>query len=96
MGFVCPRACGTWRSALGPLCANCRCRTSVTAGDDLKGSRKLFRLWFIKAWEIMVHKFGANAVNVKCMPGINSYKTGWSYLDICDLDKSCDIDNLSY
>ena len=69
-GFVCP-ACGhtatPWRSARGHLCVNCRRRASVTAGTIFQGTRKPLRLWFITAWEIVGHKYGANALNVKRM-----------------------------
>ena len=82
-GFVCP-ACGhvgaPWRSARGPLCPNCRRRASVTAGTIFEGTRKPLKLWFIAAWEIVGHKYGANAVNVKRMLGVSSYETAWSWL----------------
>ena len=82
-GFVCP-ACGytgpPWRSARGRLCTNCRRRASVTAGTIFEGTRKPLKLWFITAWEIVGHKYGANALNVKRMLGVDSYKTAWSWL----------------
>ena len=82
-GFVCP-ACshaGTpWGTARGPLCPNCRRRASVTAGTIFQGTRKPLKLWFIAAWEIVAHKYGANAVNVRRMLGVNSYETAWSWL----------------
>jgi transposase-like protein len=82
-GFVCP-ACGhagaPWRSARGPLCTNCRRQASVTAGTIFEGTRKPLKLWFITAWEIVGHQYGANAVSVKRMLGVNSYKTAWSWL----------------
>ena len=77
-GFVCP-ACshaGTpWGTARGPLCPNCRRRASVTAGTIFQGTRKPLKLWFIAAWEIVAHKYGANAVNVRRMLGVNSHRT---------------------
>jgi transposase-like protein len=83
-GFVCPWCGDTrkpWRTARGPqLCAGCRRRISVTAGTLFEGTRKPFKLWFIAAWEITGHKYGANAVNVKRMLGLKSYKTAWSWL----------------
>ena len=82
-GFVCPscsHAGDPWRTARGPLCPNCRRRASVTAGTIFQGTRKPLRLWFIAAWEIVAHKYGANAVNVKRMLGVNSYETAWSWL----------------
>ena len=82
-GFVCP-ACGhagaVWRSARGPLCPACRGRTSVTAGTIFEGTRKPLKLWFLTAWEIVGHKYGANAVNVQRMLGVKSYQTAWSWL----------------
>ncbi len=69
-GFVCPacsHAGAPWRTARGPLCPNCRRRASVTAGTIFQGTRKPLKLWFIAAWEIVAHKYGANAVNVKRM-----------------------------
>ena len=82
-GFVCPscnHAGAPWRTARGPLCPNCRRRASVTAGTIFQGTRKPLKLWFIAAWEIVAHKYGANAVNVKRMLGVNSYETAWSWL----------------
>lgn len=82
-GFVCP-ACGhagePWRSARGLLCPMCRRRAYVTAGTSFEGTRKPLRLWFIAAWEITAHKYGANAVHVKQMLGLRSYKTAWAWL----------------
>jgi DNA-directed RNA polymerase subunit RPC12/RpoP len=82
-GFVCP-ACGhagkPWRTGRGPLCPNCRHRASVTARTIFEGTRKPLKLWFIAAWEIVTHKYGANAANVKRMLGVNSYETAWSWL----------------
>ena len=82
-GFVCPscsHAGDPWRTARGPLCPNCRRRASVTSGTIFQGTRKPRKLWFIAAWEIVAHKYGANAVNVKRMLGVNSYETAWSWL----------------
>ena len=76
----CSHAGDPWRTARGPLCPNCRRRASVTAGTIFQGTRKPLKLWFIAAWEIVAHKYGANAVNVKRMLGVNSYETAWSWL----------------
>jgi transposase-like protein len=82
-GFVCP-ACGhagtAWRSARGLLCGRCRRRAYVTAGTILEGTRKPLQLWFIAAWEIVGHKYGANAANLQRMLGVSSYKTAWAWL----------------
>jgi transposase-like protein len=53
---------------------------SVTAGTIFEGTRKPLKLWFIAAWEITGHKYGANALTVKRMLGVKSYKTAWSWL----------------
>ncbi|MEX2583850.1 MAG: IS1595 family transposase [Gemmatimonadota bacterium] len=83
-GFVCPW-CGdrrsAWRTARGSLlCQGCKRRVSATAGTIFEGTRKPLKLWFIAAWEITAHKYGANAVNVKRMVGVKSYKTAWAWL----------------
>ncbi|MEX2582137.1 MAG: IS1595 family transposase [Gemmatimonadota bacterium] len=82
-GFVCPK-CGRsaegWRTDRGLICPGCRARTSVTAGTIFEGTRKPLKLWFIAAWEITGHKYGANALNVKRMLGVGSYKTAWAWL----------------
>lgn len=82
-GFVCT-ACGyagaPWRSSRGPLCPKCRRRAYVTAGTIFEGTRKPLKLWFIAAWEITGHKYGANALTVKRMLGVNSYQTAWVWL----------------
>ncbi len=83
-GFVCPWCGDTrkpWRTTRGPwLCPGCRRRVSVTAGTIFEGTRKPLKLWFIAAWEITGHKYGANALNVKRRLGVGSYKTAWSWL----------------
>jgi transposase-like protein len=82
-GFVCP-ACGhaeePWQSARGVLCPKCRHRASVTAGTIFEGTRKPLKLWFIAAWEITGHKYGANALTIKRMLGVKSYQTAWAWL----------------
>ena len=82
-GFVCP-SCGhagdVWRSARGPLCPTCRRRAYLTAGTIFEGTRKPLKLWFIAAWEIAGHKYGANAMNLKRMLGLDSYGTAWAWL----------------
>ena len=83
-GFVCPK-CGhageAWRMRRGLfLCSACRAQTSVTAGTIFEGTRKPLKLWFIAAWEITSHKYGANAANVQRVLGLKSYKTAWSWL----------------
>ena len=83
-GFVCPK-CGhageAWRMRRGLfLCSQCRAQTSVTAGTIFEGTRKPLKLWFIAAWEITSHKYGANATDIKRMLGFKSYETAWSWL----------------
>jgi len=82
-GFVCPKCDHRgegWRTARGILCPACRKRTSVTAGTIFQGTRKPLNLWFIAAWEVTAHKYGANAMNVRRMLGVRSYETAWSWL----------------
>ncbi len=83
-GFVCPKcshAGEAWRMKRGLLlCPKCRAQTSVTAGTIFEGTRKPLKLWFIAVWEITGHKYGANALTVKRMLGVKSYKTAWSWL----------------
>jgi len=83
-GFVCPKCQqpgDVWRMKRGLLlCRRCRAQVSVTAGTIFEGTRKPLKLWFIAAWEITGHKYGANALNVKRMLGVSSYKTAWAWL----------------
>ena len=83
-GFVCPKcqeAGEPWQMSRALLlCPRCRAQVSVTAGTILEGTRKPLRLWFIAAWEITGHKYGANALTVKRMLGVSSYKTAWAWL----------------
>lgn len=83
-GFVCPRCQRlgeAWRMADGLLrCRDCELETSVTAGTIFEGTRKPLKLWFIAAWEIAGHKYGANALNVQRMLGLKSYTTAWAWL----------------
>lgn len=53
---------------------------SATAGTIFESTRKPLKLWFIAAWEVTAHKYGANAVNVKRMLGVKSYETAWAWL----------------
>mgnify|MGYP002525567890 CR=1 FL=1 len=83
-GFVCPKcghAAAAWRMRRCLfLCSQCRAQTSLTAGTIFAGTRKPLRLWFIAAWEITSHKYGANAADVRRMLGLKSYETAWSWL----------------
>ena len=82
-GFVCPKcghAAAAWRMRRCLfLCSQCRAQTSLTAGTIFAGTRKPLRLWFIAAWEITSHKYGANAADVRRMLGLKSYETAWSW-----------------
>lgn len=62
------------------LCPACRTQASVTAGTIFEGTRKPLKLWFIAAWELMGHKYGANSLTVQRMLGVKSYKPAWSWL----------------
>jgi hypothetical protein len=52
----------------------------VTAGTIFQGTRKPLRLWFIAVWEIVGHKYGANAMDIQRMLGLRSYETAWAWL----------------
>jgi transposase-like protein len=53
---------------------------SVTAGTVFQGTRKPLKLWFIAAWDITAQKYGASALGVKRVLGVDSYETAWSWL----------------
>ncbi len=83
-GFVCPRcrSSGTpWRSSRGLLvCPECQGQTSVLAGTIFHRTRTPLRTWFLAAWEITGHKYGANALGIQRVLGLKSYQTAWAWL----------------
>jgi len=82
-GFACP-ACGgikPWLTARQQLrCAACQRQTSVTAGTIFEGTRKPLRVWFQAMWYVMSQKYGGNALGLKRVLGLGSYRTAWSWL----------------
>lgn len=82
-GFVCPRghaAAKPWRSTRGRLvCPTCGFQASATAGTVFEGSRKLLP-WFVAAWEVTSHKYGASALGIQRALGLGSYVTAWAWL----------------
>jgi hypothetical protein len=61
-------------------CRGCHARTSVTAGTIFEGTRKPLELWFSAAWELTVHEYGANALNIQRVLGLRSYTTARAWL----------------
>lgn len=53
----------------------------MTAGTVFQGTRMPLKLWFIAAWDITAQKYGASALGVKRVLGVESYETAWSWLD---------------
>jgi hypothetical protein len=82
-GFVCPSghvAPAAWLSNRSlRLCPTCRRQVSATAGTVFAGTRKL-RHWFLAAWEVTSHKYGASALGVQRALGLGSYETAWAWL----------------
>ncbi len=83
-GFVCPR-CGwsgaPWRMKRSLLlCTSCRHQVSVTAGTLFEGTRKPLRQWFLAGWEVTSQKYGASALGIQRILGLNSYETAWAWL----------------
>lgn len=82
-GFVCPEghsATKPWRSARGLfVCPTCHRQVSATAGTIFEGSRKLHP-WFLAAWEVTSHKYGASALGIQRTLGLGSYETAWAWL----------------
>ena len=83
-GFVCPgcRWSGEpWHSSEGlRVCQECQRRTSVLAGTLFHRTRSPLRAWFLAAWEITSQKYGANALGLQRVLGLNSYQTAWAWL----------------
>jgi transposase-like protein len=52
----------------------------VTAGTIFEGTRKPLRLWFLAAWDVTSHKYGASALAVQQILGLGSYETAWAWL----------------
>ena len=61
-------------------CAQCGAQTSVTSGTILHGTRKPLTMWFRAMWHITNQKYGANALGLKRLLGLGSYRTAWQWL----------------
>lgn len=82
-GFVCP-TCFTnkaWhvKNTLYECC-NCGRQQSVIAGTIFQDTHTPLTIWFRAAWWICVQKNGANALGLKRILGIGSYRTAWTIL----------------
>lgn len=82
-GFCCPR-CGYNKSwPIGTTlfqCAECRYRTSVTAGTIFQDTHTPLTIWFRAIWWVTSQKSGANALGLKRILGLGSYETAWTWL----------------
>jgi len=83
-GFICP-ACGSrgpaWQMERGLwLCAGCRRQTSLTPGTLFENTRKPLRHWFLAIWEVTSQKYGASALGIQRVLGLQSYETAWAWL----------------
>ena len=82
-GFRCPH-CGcpeAWPMRRGLYrCVRCHFETSVTAGTIFQDTRKPLRLWFRAIWLLTSQKYGANALGLQRVLGLNSYRTAWTWL----------------
>ena len=82
-GFRCPR-CG--HSKVWPIgkllwqCAECRYRTSLSAGTVFENTRKPLSLWFRAMWWVTSQKNGASALGLQRVLGLGSYRTAWTWL----------------
>ena len=82
-GFRCAR-CGHdryWlRSDRLLLCANCRYKTSLTAGTLFEGTRLPIRTWFRAIWRLVEQTHGVSALGMQRVLGLGSYQTAWAWL----------------
>jgi transposase-like protein len=82
-GFRCPR-CGCGKAwPIGSVlfqCAECRYRTSVTAGTIFQDTRTSLTLWFRAMWWVTTQKNGASALGLQHILGLGSYQTAWVWL----------------
>jgi transposase-like protein len=82
-GFICPR-CGNSKAwHIGSIlyeCSGCRYQLSVTAGTIFQDSHKPLTIWFRAIWWVTGQKNGANALGLKRILGLGSYRTAWTWL----------------
>lgn len=82
-GFRCPVCnCGdAWPTKRGHLrCSGCQRQVSATAGTLFDGAHKPLRSWFQAIWYITTQKQGVNALGLKRVLGLGSYRTAWAWL----------------
>jgi hypothetical protein len=82
-GFKCNRCKGNkgWSTNRGLWhCQKCGMQVSVTSGTIFHRTRKPMRLWFRAMWHITTQKYGANALGLQRVLGLNSYQTAWAWL----------------
>lgn len=82
-GFRCPHCGGpkAWPMRRGLYrCVCCHSETSVTAGTIFQDTRKPLRLWFRAIWLLTSQKYGANALGLQRVLGLNNYRTAWAWL----------------
>lgn len=82
-GFICPR-CGcrsAWKTKRDLYrCRGCDYQVSITAGTIFQDTHKPLQTWFRAIWQITSQKYGANALGLKRVLGIGSYRTAWTWL----------------
>lgn len=61
-------------------CVHCHFETTVTAGTIFQDTRKPLRLWFRAIWLLTSQKYGANALGLQRVLGLNNYRTAWTWL----------------
>lgn len=82
-GFQCPRCQNekVWKTSKNLYyCANCRYKTSVTAGTIFQDTRYPLKLWFSAMWYIVSQKNGVSALGLQHVLGIPRYETAWIWL----------------
>lgn len=82
-GFICPR-CGyhsAWKTKRDLYrCRGCDYQASITAGTIFQDTHKPLQMWFRAIWQITSQKYGANALGLKRVLGVGSYRTAWTWL----------------
>lgn len=82
-GFTCPD-CGhteCWKSARDLyLCRRCQKQISVTSGTIFHGAKNPLTIWFKALWWFSTRKSGVNALALKELLGLGSYRTAWCWL----------------
>lgn len=82
-GFVCPKCkCHDhWIIANNLIkCKNCKYQASATRGTIFHRSKKSLIVWFRAIWWIINQQFGVNALELKKILGLGSYRTAWTWL----------------